>query len=80
MGSVSLKELFPMLFSISKQKEARVENVGAWNHGVWVWNLEWRRELFVWENQYLVELLSLLETVSLNKDSLDVWGVDFGIF
>lgn len=70
---MSLKEIFPRLFSISKKKEYRIQNIGAYINGVWIWSLEWRRELFVWEKQLLEELLSLLGSVCLSEDTLDAW-------
>jgi len=46
-----------MLFRLSLQPDGRVEELGRWEGSVWVWNLRWRRPLFVWEADLLNQLL-----------------------
>lgn len=47
--SGSLKNRFDRLFMLSKNKNARVSEVGVWEEGVWRWKWAWRRILFQWE-------------------------------
>jgi hypothetical protein len=73
VGDSSLKNRFPRLFSISSQKEASVADVRNLGTEVNNWGLLWRRRLFVWEENLVVELLDLINTVALS-DSIDKWG------
>jgi hypothetical protein len=66
LGNSSLKDRFPRLFSISTLKEAKVAEAGSWVNDCWQWSLEWRRNLFVWEEDLLRELMTSLQGVSLS--------------
>jgi hypothetical protein len=52
--------MFPRLFSISSQKEARICDVRIMGDGVGRWDFLWRRRLFVWEENLIEELLDFL--------------------
>ncbi|XP_068475151.1 uncharacterized mitochondrial protein AtMg00310-like [Phaseolus vulgaris] len=39
----ALKNVFPRLFSISSNKNAKLSELGSWSNGRWVWGLVWRR-------------------------------------
>ncbi|MCH95961.1 hypothetical protein A2U01_0016944, partial [Trifolium medium] len=43
------------------------------DRGVCSWNLGWRRNLFVWEENIFNELLSLVNTVAFSNE-IDVWA------
>jgi hypothetical protein len=58
LGEQSLEIKFPRLFGISLNKDIMVGQAGRWVEGVWRWKFEWRRHLFVWENELLLELLA----------------------
>jgi hypothetical protein len=64
-GHNTLSDLFPRLFSVSLQSDLKVNQIGEWRDEVWHWNFIWRRQLFVWEGELLVQLLELLRHVSL---------------
>ena len=56
-----LKRTFPRLFSISMQKNSFVSQMGVWQEEIWSWQLNWRRALYVWENDELSMLRSHIE-------------------
>lgn len=66
------------LFLISQQKYKSVAECGHWCERGWVWDLQWRRELFEWEKVLLEELRLVLQQANLAMDRNDVWiwGVD----
>lgn len=41
-----LKEIYPRLFSISGQQEAKILEMGLWEGEGWKWNFEWKREFW----------------------------------
>jgi hypothetical protein len=51
--------------------------MGEWRDEVWHWNFIWRRQLFVWEGELLVQLLELLWHVSLTHVE-DSWVCTIG--
>ncbi|GAU18134.1 hypothetical protein TSUD_248350 [Trifolium subterraneum] len=70
VGTQPLKELFPRLFLISVQKECSVFEVGGGVSGRW--DLKWRRNLFVWEEELRELLVNVLTPIQLiNKE--DEW-------
>jgi len=56
-GCVNFRQKYPRLFAVSNQKEAKVVDIlkvtGTGN----VWNLSWRRRFFVWEEDFLGDLM-----------------------
>ena len=78
LGEVRLKEKFPRLFSISLQQLTPISKCGSWDGSVWHWNLMWRRELFVWELQFLQQLNEMLGEARLNNDQANkvLWSHD----
>ncbi|XP_057720288.1 uncharacterized protein LOC130934768 [Arachis stenosperma] len=71
-----LKELFPRLFSISNLKGSVIGDCGFWDGLEWIWNFQWRRELFQWElalvNQLHQEAILLEEITSYSFTSA-IW-------
>jgi hypothetical protein len=63
---------FPRLFSLSVQKEALISDVVVTGEDIIVWNLNWRRGLFVWEDSLVTRLRALLSQVKLSTGT-DVW-------
>lgn len=70
-GEVAFRDKYPRLFSISNNQEVKVSDLWIHNENGGSWGFSWRRELFVWENNLLLELLEDLDGF--------VWrlGVDF---
>ncbi|PNX96622.1 hypothetical protein L195_g019832, partial [Trifolium pratense] len=82
VGAQPLKEAFPRLFLISSQKDCCASEVGHWEMGAWVWDLRWRRNLFVWEEELRDLLVDVLTPIQLSN-SLDEWRCHYsngGIF
>lgn len=52
---------FHRLFSISNNKEASIQEMWTPNASEGRWNFSWRCQLFVWENNLLIELLGMLD-------------------
>jgi hypothetical protein len=73
MGNTPLCDLYPRLFSISSQKEARISDVRISHEGEWRWELMWRRRLFVWEEELIVGLRVALPSLVLS-DVEDDWS------
>jgi hypothetical protein len=75
VGDQTLEVRFPRLFGISVQKDFFVCDVGGWEFGEWRWNLVWRRNFFVWEEQLLQDLLNLLAVARMsNMDDRWIWN------
>jgi hypothetical protein len=76
IGSSSLKDRFPRLFSISNQKEAMVADL--WNRAMDVrWIFNWRRRLFVWEETLVEDLVESLHGINLTDlDEKWCWSPD----
>ncbi|GAU45475.1 hypothetical protein TSUD_190940 [Trifolium subterraneum] len=72
VGNRSLKDRFPRLYSISIQKEAKVAELHSFVNTVH-WTLLWRRRLFVWEENLLLQLLELINPITLLGE-IDRWG------
>ncbi|QHO54257.1 Putative ribonuclease H protein [Arachis hypogaea] len=79
----SLKDRFPRLFSVSNQCGSVIGDCGFWDVLEWIWNFQWRRELFQWELDLLSQLHEVLRPVRLanNREDKVVWKYDrLGIF
>jgi len=59
-GEVLLGVGFSRLFRLSLQTDGKVGELGVCDGTVWVWNLRWRRPLFVWEDDLLNQLLVVM--------------------
>ncbi|XP_015954715.1 uncharacterized protein LOC107479077 [Arachis duranensis] len=57
------KVIFPRLFSISNQQGSMIGDCGFWDGLEWIWNFQWRRELFQWELELVHQLLERLRLV-----------------
>ncbi|KAL4287989.1 hypothetical protein AHAS_Ahas19G0241300 [Arachis hypogaea] len=73
-----LKDRFPRLFSVSTQKSFVIGVCGFWDGLEWIWNFQWRRELFQWELELVNQLHETLRPVKLAPDREDrvVWKFD----
>lgn len=60
-----------------------VGDCGFWDGAEWIWQFQWRRDLFQWELELLNDLHLVLASVKLNRFSQDrlAWKFDKkGIF
>lgn len=46
-GGARLRDLFPRLYRLSLDKEARVVSMGEWVEGRWEWRWRWRRTYWI---------------------------------
>ncbi|KAK2413278.1 hypothetical protein QL285_036006 [Trifolium repens] len=60
IGEQRFRQRFPRLFGISMQRDDMIGNMGQRINGVWHWELQWRRRLFVWEEDQHRELLDII--------------------
>jgi hypothetical protein len=72
LGSAPLQTVFPRLYSIVIQKDSSVADMRIPLQGEYTWNFEWRRRLFVWEEDLVVQLKEALALVVLSDDR-DRW-------
>ncbi|MCH85106.1 hypothetical protein A2U01_0005948 [Trifolium medium] len=49
------------------QSASKVGEMGSWAEGHWVWDLKWRRNLFIWELNLLKNLLEALNRSSISE-------------
>ncbi|GFZ20781.1 hypothetical protein Acr_28g0014860 [Actinidia rufa] len=66
----SLKDTFPRLYSLSNNKEASTSDL-LHNSEEVKWNLSFRRNLFVWEEELLTQLQQLLDDVIISNSKVD---------
>jgi hypothetical protein len=72
VGISPLCECFPRLFSISLFKDAMVSDMRGSVDGEDRWMLQWRRYLFAWEYQLVLELLEAVPMVARSEEN-DRW-------
>ncbi|XP_016172465.1 uncharacterized protein LOC107614851 [Arachis ipaensis] len=74
----SLKDRFSRLFSISNQCGSVIGDCGFWDGIEWIWNFQWRRELFQWELELLNQLHEALRPVKLvnHREDRVIWKYD----
>lgn len=79
----TLTNCFPGLYQVTSLKDATVLDMGVWRNGTWYWNLLWRRNLFVWENELNNSLLSVLSSCSVKQNLENGWvwnGDNSGVY
>ncbi|GAU16879.1 hypothetical protein TSUD_368280 [Trifolium subterraneum] len=77
VGDLSIKDRYHMLFQVSEQCLELVGNMGLWEHGQWLWDFRWRRELSVAEFELLRNLLQVVSQSSLLRmEDSWVWTMD----
>jgi hypothetical protein len=72
VGEQPLRDRFPRLFGISNQKEDTIASMGGWNDFQWVWNLEWRRQFFEWEQPLYQQLIQIIAQFQPTQQE-DMW-------
>jgi len=58
---------YPILYSVAANHGSTLLHARRWNNGKWEWKLGWKRNLFVWEKNQVIQLL-LLDTNQANKE------------
>lgn len=72
IGDRCFRLKYPRLYSISNQKEALVGEVGVVTEVGTEWRFEWRRHLFMWEEEVLLSLTEDLQGMRWSQEE-DVW-------
>lgn len=78
IGEQTLLDKFPMLYSLFRNKDDKVQSVGEWVSGVWTCKLAWRREFRGWEMELYNNLMNMLGTTSLCIGQRDNWRWIYG--
>lgn len=64
---------FERLCLISNNKHSTVAEMRVFSNGVVQWNWNWRRRIFVWENNMLLTLQSFLSNAQIEEHTEDSW-------
>ncbi|KAL4305219.1 hypothetical protein AHAS_Ahas16G0056400 [Arachis hypogaea] len=56
----ALKDRFPKPFSVTFGKDCHISDCGIWDGLSWVWQFQWRCQLWPWEQEEVQELLKSL--------------------
>ncbi|GAU49947.1 hypothetical protein TSUD_408420 [Trifolium subterraneum] len=72
IGDTPLKVQYQRLFQVLEQITSKVGEMGTWVDGEWVWDLKWRRVLFVWEVDLLDDLMRTLNSIQITNAN-DNW-------
>ncbi|KAG7965770.1 hypothetical protein I3843_08G016900 [Carya illinoinensis] len=75
VGDTALKAAYPAIFSIAREKYAKVANLWGTTHDAQAWNINLTREAHDWEVTMLVEFFNLLHNISPDASTEDklVW-------
>jgi hypothetical protein len=69
--------MFSRLFSLVWNEEEKIAECGVWVGDWWAWKFNWRRNLFLWEEELVEQLYIAIENSSLSRDCLDKWKFKF---
>ena len=79
IGDQALATVFPRLFSLALHKEAKIGDLWSLVDGAVSWNIGWRRRPFLWENNLIANLLTLIEGTLLGEgDDRWLWTPEEG--
>jgi len=68
---LTLRELFPMLFTLSSQQQEKISNMGWFEGQLWRWTLTWKRQPSPVEQQQIIELQVFLQQMQPTRDAND---------
>jgi hypothetical protein len=72
VGEHPLRQAFPWLYGISDQKQGLIQDMGSMIDEVWHWDLRWRRNLFLWEEDQHRKFRAIID-VFVPSDTSDKW-------
>jgi hypothetical protein len=72
IGDQPLRHTFPRLFGISEQKQGLIHDMGRMIDDVWHWDLRWRRNLFLWEEEQYGVFRAFIDGF-VQRDASDMW-------
>jgi len=73
IGQGLFQDLFARIFVATLHKDALVSDVWMMRGDTVNWNLQWKRNLFVWGNNLVQELISYANSIGLRLDQKDNW-------
>ncbi|GJQ97360.1 putative RNA-directed DNA polymerase, eukaryota, reverse transcriptase zinc-binding domain protein [Tanacetum coccineum] len=73
LGEVRLKDRFPRLYELEREKNVLVSGRGQWAEGKWRWIWDWRREPRGRGEGEWMELLNCLTNVIMSPTCRDTW-------
>ncbi|XP_072076501.1 uncharacterized protein [Arachis hypogaea] len=68
-----LKVIFPRLFSVSNLQGSVIGDCGFWDVLEWIWNFQWRRELFQWELELVLQAEVLPADITSYSFTSTIW-------
>lgn len=72
MGIEPLSIVFPLIFSCAADQDSKIVDVGVWNNGVWVWDINLVKDhLDAAESAQLCEMHQLLLQVTPSAEAED---------
>jgi hypothetical protein len=72
VGGQALCERFPRLFTVSNMQDVVISDLGSWVDNQWIWDFQWRRNFFQWEQELNVQLILCIASFQ-PSDVDDVW-------
>ena len=72
VGNSKIVNLYPRLYSLSKDQRKKVGEVEVWEDLGWQWRLRWRRVRFVWESTQEEDMLRYIYRGALNREEMDI--------
>lgn len=73
-GGSSLKARFPRLFHLCRNPGAKISEMGDWAQGAWRWKFNWRRPLRDSEEEWITELLQIIQDYKPVEGKADRWS------
>lgn len=71
MEGDNLKDRFPRIYALARNKNGCINEFGHWEHDLWRRDVELRRMPFGWEEQRWSQFRAIVEEYHLNKEMED---------
>ncbi|GKV35410.1 hypothetical protein SLEP1_g43679 [Rubroshorea leprosula] len=68
----SLPVFWMSMYWIPSGKDNKISQMGDWCSDKWKWDIKWRRELYSWEEQQVVELYKDIQDAPMEKGKSDL--------
>lgn len=52
--------------------------MGCWDDFFWYWNFRWRRFFLIWEEEQKIEMMNIIEGISLGRNMVDLFHWKYG--
>lgn len=73
--NVILKEMYPRMYALARNKEGKVSDNGVWEGEKWSWKIDMRRPVFDWEKEVYEDLIKTINTCPIiaDRDDKVIW-------